>query len=95
MVTTTTILCNTVAEASKALSILHDAGREGVEVYAQGDDNTCTIGVYRFVVGPTVGLPQNDPDGVAWTVITVHPPADPSQTDYVLAKVSALDLASY
>lgn len=95
VVTTTTVLCNTRAEAAKALAILHDAGKEGVEAYVADTENTCEIGTYMFIVGATVGLSQKDPENAEWTVIEVHPLGDPSQTDYVLARVSALDLASY
>ena len=95
VVNATTVLCHEASEATLALKALHDGGKEAVQAYVSQDNNSCDIGQYTFIVGPTVGASMKDDTGTEWTVLTVHPPPDPSQTDYTLARVAALDLASY
>jgi hypothetical protein len=91
----TVAICGTKAEANQVLDHLAKGGQDEAIAYIMQPDNTCDLDEFTFVVGPTVGVAKKDPSGIEWTVIAVHPPPNPSQTDYAVVRTSALQLTSY
>lgn len=85
------VICSQLVDAEMFLAKLKDIGQDAALAWTQDPKNSCSWGLYQFIIGEPVGQSLRV-EGKTWILIRVYP-EERTRGDYAIVPESTLDLS--